>query len=489
MLALFAQLPSVILFAAGIYALCVIYFVVRDNRSPQSTMAWLFSMLALPVVGIFVYIFLGRSWRAFSQEKRLAKQGIGGALSGSLAPLLSREDAYIARLESENPDSYKRRLLQLVQRNSNSALTGRNHLVILQNAAEKYPRLLEDLARAQYSIHMEYYIWTDDEFTKQVKDVLIERAQAGVEIRLLYDASGGRLGRAYIAALRESGAQIFAYRPYKSLFKLHTINYRSHRKIAIIDGKIGYVGGLNLDQDQLDGGRYFDSWRDTHLRIRGEAAQALQAIFVTSWYNTIQERLSGSVYFPPPDEDVNSFLPIQITTSGPDSQWGAIRQLYFSMIAAAEEKIFVQSPFFIPDESVSEALKAAALSGVDVKMMFAPRGTTYTVPYWAANTYFQEMAEAGVRIFLYQKGYFHPKTLNIDASVCSIGTANMDIRSFSINYEVNAVIYDAAIARELEDDFLDDMRFCTEFSLEEYKRRSALSHFRDSLCRLTSPLL
>jgi cardiolipin synthase len=410
-------------------------------------------------------------------------------LSGSLAPLLAREDSYIARLADEKPKSYKRRLLQLVQRNSNSALTGRNMLEILQNAEEKYPRLLDDLHRAEHSIHMEYYIWTDDEFTQRIKEVLIEQAQAGVEIRLLYDASGGKLGQAYVTALRNAGAQIFAYRPYQSPLKLHTINYRSHRKIAILDGKIGYVGGLNLDQEQLDGGRHFDFWRDTHLRIRGEATQALQAIFVTSWYNTSQEKISGAIYFPPPDDDVNTFLPIQITTSGPDSQWGAIRQLYFSMITSAEEKIYVQSPFFIPDVSVSEALKAAALSGVDVKMMFAPRGTTYRVPYWAANTYFQEMAEAGVRVFLYQKGYFHPKTLNIDGAVCSIGTANMDIRSFSINYEVNAVIYDQATAEELEEDFLEDLRYCTEFTLEEYHSHTSLSHFRDSLCRLASPLL
>jgi cardiolipin synthase len=244
---------------------------------------------------------------------------------------------------------------------------------------------------------------------------------------------------------------------------------------------------MNLDKDQLDGGEYFDSWRDTHLRIVGEAVIALQASFAVSWFNTTEEKIVESQYFPP--VDVDTFLPVQILMSGPDSQWQAIRQLYFYMITSAVEKVYLQSPFFIPDESILEALKSAALAGVDVRMIFTPKGTTYSTPYWAANTYFKEVAAAGVKIYLYQAGYFHAKTLNIDGVICTIGTANMDIRSFSLNYEANAVIYDEEKAQELERDFLEDLKHCIEWRVEEYEKRSVYLRLRDSLARLASPLL
>jgi cardiolipin synthase len=321
----------------------------------------------------------------------------------------------------------------------------------------------------------------------KIKEALIERAKAGLEIRCLFDASGGEMSKEYLQDLREAGVKIHPYLEFRSLSRIHTANYRSHRKMAILDGRIGYIGGLNLDKDQLDGGQYFESWRDTHLRMTGEAALALQASFAVSWYNTTEEKVVGSQYYPP--IEVDTFTPVQITMSGPDSQWAAIRQLYFFMMMAAEEKLYMQSPFFIPDESIMEALKAAALSGVDVRLMFTPSGTTYSVPYYAANTYFKEVAEAGAKIYHYQAGYFHPKTLNIDSKICTIGTANMDIRSFSLNYEGMAVIYDQAQAQKLEQDFLKDMELCKEWTVEEYMGRSSWQRLRDSLCRLASPLM
>ncbi len=464
-------------------------FLIMDNRSPQSTFAWLFLFITLPVLGVLVYIFYGRNWHAFAKEDDLARQMIGGDLLDQLGTYFDREEEYIDKIAQIKPESYKKKLLRLMQKNSNSLLTGYNQVEILQNASAKYPRLLEDIEAAQHHIHLNYYIWTEDEFTLKIKEALIHRARAGVEVRCLFDASGGMMSKQYLQDLRDAGVEIFPYLEYRRLTRLHTANYRSHRKIGVIDGRIGYIGGLNLDKEQLDGGSYFDSWRDTHLRIVGEATTALQISFNLAWFNTTGKKLTDKIYFPAMEQEIDTFLPVQITLSGPDSQWAGIRQLYFFMIMAAEEKVYLQSPFFIPDQSIVEALKAAALSGVDVKLMFTPRGTTYSVPYWAANTYFKEVAEAGARIYLYQAGYFHPKTLTIDSSICTIGTANMDIRSFSLNYEANAVIYDAATAQELEQDFLKDLKACREWTLEEYRSRNALSRFRDSVCRLASPLL
>lgn len=469
-----------------LYTLIAASYIILENRSPQSTFAWLLLFVVVPFIGIVIYRFFGRGWHAFSKEKELTRQEFGGELLRDLVPLLSRKEEYIARIASERPVSYRGKLLRLSQRNDSSILTGNNTVEILQNASEKYPRLLADIRAARHHIHLNYYIWTEDTFTLQLKDALIERARAGVEVRCLYDASGGSLGQGYLRDLHDAGVAVHPYLEYRSFTKLHSVNYRSHRKIAVIDGTIGYVGGLNLDKEQI-APTDFPAWRDTHLRLVGEATQGLQASFAVSWFNTTAETVAGSEYYPATAPD--NFLPVQITQGGPDSQWQAIRQLYFQMIVSAQEKLYLQSPFFIPDESISESLRAAALAGVDVRLMFTPRGGKYQIPYRAAHTYFQEVAEAGARIYLYQDGYFHPKTLNIDNAVVAIGTANLDIRSFSINYETMAVIYDAEKAREIEAKFLEDLEHCEEWSLAAYKNAPLSRRLLDSVYRLASPLL
>ncbi len=359
----------------ALYVAGVAIFIILDNRSPQSTFAWLFLLVSLPVVGLLVYIFFGRSWHAFS-GRSLSQQIVGSELNQALMPLMARHAAIMQRIAKEKPESYNRNLLNLIANNSGSILTEFNQVEVLQDAHAMYPRLLEDLRRAQSSIHLEFYIWTNDEFTQQVKDVLIERAQAGVRVHALYDAFTGRaMGKAYRNELLAGGVDIRPYLAHKRLRSLHNIQYRNHRKITVIDGKIGYVGGMNLDKEQLSGPKGFSAWRDTHLRIHGEAALALQASFVVSWHNSTLEKLTDSVYFPIDEirREVTEFTPVQIAQSGPDSQWSGLRQLYFFLIMAANRSIRIQSPFFIPDESISEALKSAALAGVDVRMIFQPR--------------------------------------------------------------------------------------------------------------------
>jgi cardiolipin synthase len=438
------------------------------------------------VVGVIIYYFFGHGWRAFSQEKQIARQELGSDLLKDIGSLLERQRQYAERLCKEKPTSFKKKILHMVHQNSNSILTGYNDVEILQDASMKYPRLLADIKAAQHSVHLNYYIWTEDSFTLQIKEALIERAKAGIEVRCLFDASGGAMSKKYLQELTDAGVEIHPYLQYRSLTHLHTVNYRSHRKIAVIDGKIGYVGGLNLDKEQMEPPA-FDTWRDTHLRMVGEAAHALQASFVISWYNTTGQKVTGPQYYPP--VETQNFLPVQITQGGPDSQWKAIRQLYFQMITSAEDKLYMQSPFFVPDDSIMEALKAAALAGVDVRLMFTPRGSTYQVPYRAAHTYFKEVVEAGAKVYLYEGGYFHPKTLNIDNAVITIGTANMDIRSFSLNYETTAIVYDEGKAKELEAQFLEDMKHCQEWTVERYQQYSSTHRFVDSVFRLASPIL
>jgi cardiolipin synthase A/B len=468
------------------YALLSALYITMENRSPQSTFAWMLLFFTLPILGLVIYRFAGRGWRAFSKENELARHELGSELLRDLGPIRARQREYVARIAREQPASFKRKLLRRLERSSTTLLAGLNEVEILQDARAKYPRLLADVRAARHHVHLNYYIWTEDSFTLELKDALIERARAGVAVRCLYDASGGALSAGYRRDLEAAGVAIHPYLEYRSFKRLHSLNYRSHRKIAVVDGRIGYVGGLNLDREQLEP-RAFRAWRDTHLRIVGEAAQALQASFAVSWFNTTGEKVVGPLYYPP--VETTTFLPVQITHGGPDSQWRAIQQLYFLMITSAEERIYLQSPFFIPDQSITDALRAAALAGVDVRLMFTPRGATYQVPYRAAHTYFQAVVEAGARVYLYRDGYFHPKTLTVDSAIAAVGTANLDIRSFTLNYETMAVLYDQGKARELEAQFLEDLRHCEEWTLAAYERAPLVRRMLDSVYRLASPLL
>lgn len=470
------------------YLISVAVFLVAENRRPEATLAWLLAFALLPVLGVVIYFFFGRGWRAFSQEKKLAREALGGPLPRMLHAYAANGEATVERIRLEKPESYSPNLMRLVLHNSASGIGAHNEVDILQDATQFYPALLEDLKRAQHHIHMQYYIWSNDPFTQEVKQVLIERARAGVRVRALYDASSKRaLGRQYIAEMRAGGVAFQPYLGYDTLRTLHLANYRSHRKITIVDGRIGYLGGMNLDREQMPG-TLWPRWRDTQVRIHGASVAPLQVIFLANWYHSTQERVNDPAYFAPRD-GVSTFLPVQITASGPDSQWQGIRQLYFYMILAAKQKCYIQSPFFIPDETIAEALRSAALSGVDVRVICTPRGAKYQMPYRAALTYFRDLSDAGVKFYLYDGGYYHAKTVNIDAAICTIGSCNMDIRSYSLDYEVNAVIYDAGKAAELERQFMQDMEHSTPFDPAAYDALPWGRRLLDSVWRLASPVM
>jgi cardiolipin synthase len=471
--------------ALALYALVGAVFLISENRRPQATLAWMLVFLFAPGIGLLIYLLFGRSEKAFSKRTKLLLQELRPHALPHLSAMLSRQDSEIARLEDGS--AARRKLMMLVRRNSHSALTARNRVEILQDAAEFYPRLVEDMKAARHSIHLQYFIWRSDTFTEGLKEILAAKARAGVKVRLLYDPLGSHVSRAYVRDMQAAGVRMV---PTSPLWQLHTISYRNHRKITVIDGAVGYTGGMNIGQEHLDGGKGFDSWRDTQVRIVGEASAALQAVFLVDWYNAVKENLFSAAYFPadatgPAEGDA----PVQILTSGPDSQWAAIRQLYSVMIVTARRHVYLQSPYFVLDADIAEALKAAALSGVDVKVMLSTRASGNRLPSWAGNTYIAEVVRAGVRVFLYGKGYLHAKTISVDSEICSIGSANIDIRSFSINYELNAVLYCERLAKGLEADFERDLAHCTEFDLADYQRRNVLIRFRDSIARLLSPLL
>ena len=470
----------------SIYAVVTAIFLISENRRPQSTLAWMLAFLFAPGIGVVIYFFFGRNRKAFARENKLLSQRLDERLVPAFAETLERQQDVIQELEKHWPSH--RKLLQLVTRNSLSLVTTRNEIEIQQDARSYYSALMKDIQGAQHSIHLQTFIWRVDPFTDKLRNLLADKAREGVEVRLLYDPVGSFLGMTpwYVRRMRSSGIEMV---PTSPLYHLHTISYRNHRKISLIDGKVGYLGGMNFGQEHLDGGS-FESWRDTQLRVQGEAAALLQAIFLVDWYNATREDLFSEEYFP-----AEAIAPeagevaVQILTSGPDSQWEAIRQQYAQMIAAAKQHVYIQTPYFILDTSITEALSIAAMAGIDVKVMLSAPGPLDRVAGWAANTYIADVMRAGVQVFLYEKGYLHAKTVSVDSQVCSIGSANFDIRSFSINYELNAILYSEKYTRELEAAFKHDLTYSRPYTAEAYEQLSSLTRFRDSAARLFSPLL
>ncbi len=482
-----AEVPwtTIVWVAIFAYALSVAVFLILENRSPQSTFAWLFLLLIFPFGGLPIYFMFGRNRHAFSRERRLTKLMEGTSVAERSGRVMAEQPAKLTAIRQVH-DEYGR-MAEMLWATARSPLTHGNHVEILQNASEKYPRLLGDMREARQSIHLLYYEWASDTFTEEVMTLLAHKIEQGVRVRIIYDPVGSffMLSGRYVKDVQRQGIRMH---PFSRLHQLHTLGYRNHRKIAVIDGCIGYSGGLNMTEKHLTGPDGFSGWRDTHARVTGEAVPILQSVFATTWHNTTGENLFQEAYFPPP-EAADDGVPVQVVSAGPDSQWEAVRKSYLAMIGLANRHVYLQSPFLIPDVSVAEALKTAALSGLDVRVMIAPRGAEFSPAYRAGMTYAIDMVRAGVKVLMYEGEYFHSKTVCVDSDLCSIGSANMDIRSFSINYETNLVIYDQALTCELEADFFADETKCVPFSAEEYDRRPRRSRFVDSTLRLCSPLL
>jgi cardiolipin synthase len=467
------------------YAITVAVFLILENRSPQSTFAWLFLLVAVPFAGVGIYFMFGRGRHAFSRERTLRTLIEASTLAQRSAALMDAQPAKLTALAAGHGEYA--RVATMLWATAKSPLTFGNEVEILQDASEKYPRLMDDVRAATRSIHFLYYEWASDDFTEELGNVLLQKVKDGVQVRILYDPIGSwtMLSWSYIWKMRRRGVRMQSFSRW---YQLHTLSYRNHRKIAVIDGLIGYSGGLNMTEKHLTGPAGFTGWRDTHARMEGEVVPVLQTVFATMWHNTTGENLFEDEHFPEIRGGARN-LPIQVVSAGPDSKWEAIRQSYLAMIAVAEHHVYLQSPFLILDHSLAEVMKTAALAGIDIRVMIAPRGGEMSPAYRAGMTYAADMARAGVQVLLYQGAYFHAKTVCVDSAICSIGSANMDIRSFSINYETNLVIYDPDVTRELEADFTADMTRCVAFSFEEYAARMGLSRFVDSTARLFSPLL
>lgn len=476
----------IVVLAYYIFIFSIVIALLLDNeRDSTSTVSWLLVFLFIPIFGPFLYLLFGRNWRKLyaKQQKMLSDlQPVVHAIE----QYLNESKKFRTAFASENPAVAK--INSLLTNNGSSPIFAGNEITAFHSGWDKFNMLMEDLEKATHSIHMEYFIWKSDDMTQRLKDTLIRKAKEGVEVRVVADAIGSlQLYGKYGKDLKRGGVQLQHFFDIKKPKYWLTLNHRTHRKIVIIDGKIAYVGGMNMAQEYADGGSRYEAWRDSHVRIVGNASMAFQKIFADTWYMLTKEELFDKQYFPITNS-ADTRVPLQVTMSGPDSSWRSIQQMYFSCITEAKDHIYIQSPYFVPDAAIHQALVDAALSGVDVRIMVTGV-VDKRIPYWAAFTYFEEILNAGGKIYHYMDGFFHPKIAMVDGKVVSIGTANLDVRSFRLNYEINATMYDEATTKEFEEQFFKDLKSAKELKLHAYDHNPRLVRIRNSLARLVSPLL
>ena len=410
-----------------------------------------------------------------------------------------RQEKFFTKSEMVKNDLYAKEYHRLMQYNlmsGGSLLTMKNSLDIFTDGNNKFDALIEDIKNAEKYIHLEYYIIKQDYLFLNTAKELIKKADEGVEIRIMFDGMGGRfMSKKILDNLKSHGIKLGVFFP-ATLGRINfRINYRNHRKIAVIDGKIGYVGGFNIGKEYVDGSKKFGHWRDTHLRIVGEAVNGLELRFGLDWkYATKEDIFLNDKYFTQLDdmdfvpEEGDNILRMQIISSGPDSETKLIRDNYIEIINHAKDHVYIHTPYFIPDEAFISALNIAARSGVDVRLMI-PCMPDHMFVYSATLSWAGTLLEAGGKVYTYEKGFLHAKSVMADGKVACVGTANMEIRSFELNFEVNAMIYDEDIAIELEDNFMRDIYDSKEYTLSMYKNRSLIQRVKEQVSRLLSPLL
>ncbi|PKI11785.1 cardiolipin synthase [Staphylococcus shinii] len=466
-----------------IFAFTIIFM---ERRSAGSVWAWLLVLVLIPILGFIIYLFIGRQIQRdhiFSLDED-DKIGIEMIVSEQLEALkndnFSKGNHQIVKFKD---------MVQMLLYNNAAFLTTDNEIKIFTDGKKKFDSLLKDIEEATDYIHIQYYIFRNDSLGKLILNTLERKLEQGIEVKMLYDDMGSRgLSLKDFKSFRKNGGQVEAFFPSKLPLINLRMNNRNHRKIVIIDGHIGYVGGFNVGEEYLGKKKKFGYWRDTHLRIVGDAVNALQLRFMLDWNSqaTRDNLKYADRYFP--DVDSGGTIGVQIASSGPDETWEQIKYGYLKMIASAKQSIHIQSPYFIPDQSFLDAIKIAALGGVDVSIMI-PNKPDHPFVYWATYNNVASLLDAGVNIFHYNNGFLHSKTLVIDDEVASVGTTNMDHRSFTLNFEINAFIYDTHIAKELRLAFEKDLEVSYRLTKEIYQQRNLWIKFKEGISRLLSPIL
>ena len=468
----------IMLFLLNLLSALSLIFIER--KEPTTTWAWLLILIALPGIGFILYLLLGQnlSRQKIFREKKLADK---------IKRYKLRSESELPNFNSGINENYED-LILMNYNHSGAIYTVGNEVQTYINGEDKFRELFNDIREAKSFIHIQYYIFRYDDLGKALIRELKEKIKDGVEVRLLIDGMGSkRITKKIINEIESYGIKVAIFFPGILPHINIRINYRNHRKIAVIDGKIGYVGGFNIGNEYVNRGKKFKFWRDTHIRIKGEAVNELNKRFILDWDYAADENIGNmSMYFPKQKEYGN--IGMQIISSGPDHMEEYIKNSYMKIINNAKNYVYIQTPYLVPDSPMLEAIKISALSGVDVRII-VPGEPDHFFMEWMLSANIGLLIEYGVKIYRYGKGFIHSKTIIADGEVCSIGTANLDIRSFKLNFEVNALIYSEEFAKKQEEIFLDDQKSSRLLKKEVYDRRSRSLRIKESLIRLLAPIL
>jgi cardiolipin synthase A/B len=459
--------------------------LVMEIRRPQRALAWLFILFVIPPLGIFFYYFLGCD---YWQSRSVKKRG-GAATLREIRKHIESRCMMVGTVEDScNPKlTNNKDLLHLFAGLADSPLTGRNRSRVLSSGKEAFDSMLRAMENAEEHIHIEFYIFRDDKIANRFMEVMLRKVRQGVKVRLLCDGFGShKLGRKFIHTLKKGGVEFHFFLPPLMSLLSRRLNYRNHRKIVVVDGKIGFTGGMNIGDDYLGEYPEIGYWRDTHIQLEGDSVYFLQLLFLKDWRLASGEQLSHPRLFPL--HSIQDRQAVNVVESGPDREEDSIQEVYFASICAAKHRVWISSPYFIPDPATYHALKSAVLRGVDVRIIIPGEPDSWLVHY-ATLSYVEDLQKAGVKFYRYQKGFMHAKVTVIDELLCSVGSANLDQRSFYYNFELTVVLLDPESISELAGEFEYDMANSEFVDPEEYSKRSVMRKLKENACYLLSPLL
>lgn len=463
-----------------VYSIIIIITMVRvlmDNRQPAKTMAWMLVLMFIPFLGIILYIFFGQNTR---KERKIWQQSLDQLTKRSMLEFVEQKDFNI-------PEEY--RTISNLFMNQNLALPFKNNEVeIYTSGYDFFPSLLMEIGKAEHHIHIDTFIISNDPLGKIIADALIDKARQGIEVRLIYDDVGSwRTPNSFFTRMRNEGIEVYAFMPVRFPAFTSRVNYRNHRKICVIDGEVGFIGGMNIARRYVQGTPKL-SWRDTHVKLTGAAVYGLQRAFLVDWYFVSKVLITERSYYPEIIIGQNNSL-VQVVTSSPTSLWPEIEQGYVRILTNAKHYVYMETPYFLPTDPILFAMRVAALSGVDVRLMI-PYETDTKVVEWASRSYVIEASRAGVKILLYRKGFNHSKLLVSDDAMATIGSTNVDFRSFENDFEANAFFYDKKIALQVKEIFLADQKDSIDLDdVRRFIKKPFLQRLWESFVRLLSPLL
>lgn len=452
--------------------------VLMDNRQPAKALAWLMVLAFVPVIGIALYIFFGQNIR---KDRRIDRKSLEDLQRRSMLSFVGNDEIMTVEQHKELISLFSHQVWALPFKN--------NKVEIFTSGREFFPFFFDIIRQAKHHIHLLTYIIEDDELGNKLSDILIEKANNGVEVRLVYDDVGcWKVNSSFFKKMTDAGVEVYPFMPVHFPMLTSKVNYRNHRKICVIDGQHAFIGGMNIAQRYITGTKRF-AWRDTHLYVQGNVVYGIQSLFLSDWYFVSRELVASKEYFPKNTSNIDNACLAQVVTSSPTSTWPDIMQGYVKIILNAKQYVYIETPYFMPTEPVSFALRTAALSGVDVRLMI-PYHSDARFPEWASRSFVLQALDAGVKIYVYRKAFNHSKILISDDTICSCGSTNVDFRSFENNFEANLFFYNNDVALKMKEVFLEDIKHCILYNdIRQVNNRPFFHRLWESVVRLLAPLL